>query len=169
MTSAAASAVSPARARENLNRGWQNGRLWVNDPDCVVLAGKADLPPNVWQLHATVVHAVGGMVLTGDKIDDLGPEQLATLRKLIPPTGRSAQFESALHEVGVTDLGDRQYYYAFNWSKTPVDRTLQLKERSRLKDFWTDEDLGVHEGAYPVTNLPGESARLIVATPAKQN
>ena len=47
-------------ARENLNRGWQNGRLWVNDPDCVVLAGKTDIPPNVWQLHATVVHAVGG-------------------------------------------------------------------------------------------------------------
>ena len=100
-------------ARENLNRGWQNGRLWVNDPDCVVLAGNPGIAPNVWQLHATVVHAVGGLVLTGDKIDNLGPEQLATLRKLTPPTGRSARFDSASHETGVTDLGDRQYYYAF--------------------------------------------------------
>ena len=154
-------------ARENFNRGWQNGRLWVDDPDCVVLAGKPEIAANVWQLQATAVHAVGGMVLSGDKIADLGPGQLAMLRKLIPPTGHSARFESPEYETGLTDLGDRQYYYAFNWSATPCDRTLHLKQRSQVKDYWTDEDLGIHEGDYTIKELPGQSARLIQATPVK--
>ena len=154
-------------ARENLNRGWQNGRLWINDPDCVVLAGRPGIASNIWQFHATAVHAVGGMVLSGDKIADLGPNQLATLRKLIPPTGHSARFESTRLEVGLTDLGRRQYYYAFNWGSSASDRVLHLRHRSHLKDFWTDEDLGLHEGDYLLPAVPGQSARLILATPAR--
>jgi alpha-galactosidase len=150
-------------ALENFNRGWQNGRLWVSDPDCVVLGGNRAIPDNLWMFHATAVHAVGGMVLSGDKIADLDPKQLAILHKLILPTGRCARFEDGALNVGVTDLGSRQYYYAFNWDRTPADRTLRLKHRTRLKDFWTGEDLGVQEGDYVLKGLAGQSARLIVA------
>jgi alpha-galactosidase len=161
-------------ARENLSRGWQNGGLWVLDPDVVLLAGdwepkkdepKKTMPANIRLLHATVVHAAGGLVLSGDKIPDLGAEQQAILQKLVPPTGKTARFENDKFEKGVTDLGDRQYYYAFNWEKEPSDRTLRIKKRSQLKDFWTGEDLGIHEGDYVVKALPGQSARLIVAMP----
>ena len=154
-------------ARENLNRNWQNGRLWVCDPDCVQLAGNDLIPANVWQFHATVVHAVGGLVLSGDKVENLKTSQMAMLRKLIPPTGRSAKFENMCYEVGMTDLGDKQYYYALNWGKEPVMRTSHLKKRSELCDFWTGEKLGICEGEYLITDLPGQSARLIVAVPAK--
>jgi alpha-galactosidase len=163
-----------ATARENLCRGWQNGRLWVLDPDCVLLAGdwepkkdqpKQSMPDNVRLLHATVVHAAGGLVLSGDKIPDLGQEQIAILKKLTPPTGKAARFENDKFEAGVTDLGDRQYLYAFNWEKDSADRAFKLKQRSRLKDFWTDEDLGVHEGEYVVKALPGQTANLIVVVP----
>lgn len=160
-----------AAARENLMRGWQNGRLWVLDPDCVLLAGDwqkkkgEPMPDNIRLLHASVVHAAGGLVLSGDKIPDLGSEQKAILQKLVPPTGKTARFENNKFDAGVTDIGDRQYLYAFNWENTPADRTFKLKQRSRLKDFWTDEDLGVHEGEYAVKSLPGQSARLLVAVP----
>ena len=154
-----------ATARENLSRGWQNGRLWVSDPDCVLLGGQADIPERVWLFHATVVHAVGGMVLTGDKIADLGPKQLAILRKLIPPTGQCVRFEGGTLNLGVTDMGRRQYYYVFNWDGAPADRTLHLRQASRLKDFWTDQDLGVHGGDYTLKDVAGQSARLIVAEP----
>lgn len=87
------------------------------------------------------------------------------LRKLIPPTGRSATFPDMRYETGVTDAGDRQYLYAFNWGNDPVTRTLDLKQRSELTDFWTGEKLGVHQGEYRIKDLPGQSARLIVATP----
>ncbi len=99
-------------ARENFSRGWQNGRLWVNDPDCVVLGGKDDISDNLWMFHATAVHATGGMLLSGDKIAHLGSKQLAILRKLIPPTGRSARFEGGAMNVGITGASDRQYRLA---------------------------------------------------------
>jgi len=160
-------------AKENLLRGWQNGKLWVSDPDCVLLNGDYEkkpgqkIPENVLYFHVTAIHACGGLVLSGDKIPDLGPEQMRILRKLVPPTGKSARFDSVNLETGVTDLGDVQYYYAFNWSDAPADRTLHLKQRSHLKNYWTDEDLGDHEGDYILKALPGQSAQLIVAQPAK--
>ncbi len=161
-------------ATENLLRGWQNGRLWVLDPDCVLLAGdwqpkkdqpKQPIPEAIRLLHASVVHAAGGLVLSGDKIPDLGPEQKAILKKLTPPTGQTARFENNKFEAGVTDLGDRQYFYAFNWGNAPADRAFKLKQRSRLKDFWTSEDLGIHEGTYVLKAIPGQSAKLLVAVP----
>jgi alpha-galactosidase len=156
-------------ARENFNRGWQNGKLWVNDPDCVVLAGyganHSEIPANLWRFHATAVHAVGGLVLTGDRIEDLQAPQLATLRQLIPPTGTSARFADRRFETGVAKVQGGEYLYAFNWGETNVDRTLRLSARSRLTDYWTRTDLGIHEGDFVVKDLPGRSARLIFAQP----
>jgi alpha-galactosidase len=157
-------------ARENFNRGWQNGKLWVNDPDCVLLADNGKKPSgvtsNLWMFHATAVHAVGGLVLTGDRIEGLQPPQLAMLRKLIPPTGKSARFENDF-ETGVTTLDDRQYLYAFNWSTTNADRTFRLTAKSQLTDFWTGENLGVHQGSYVVKDLPAQSARIIFVQPMR--
>ena len=159
-----------ARALENFSRGWQNGKLWVLDPDCVVLAGSYEkpnqpFPPNVRALYASIIHACGGMILSGDKIPDLGDAEIAILDKLAPPTGKSAIFDDLTFKTGVTDLGDRQYYYAFNWDNVSASRTLHLKQPSRLKDFWTDEDLGIHSGDYVIKSLPAQSARLLVAVP----
>lgn len=157
-----------ATGRENLNRTWQNGRLWVTDPDCIHQAGNDAIPAHVWQFHATVIHAVGGLVLSGDKFENLKAEQLAALNKLIPPTGRSATFADMRYEVGVTNMGGRQYHYALNWGDEPVTRTIRLTRRSALADFWSGEELGVHEGEYTIECLPGRSARLIVAVRADE-
>ncbi|MCA1652001.1 MAG: hypothetical protein LC753_17610, partial [Acidobacteria bacterium] len=40
-------------ARQNLSRNWQNGRLWWNDPDAVVLTGP--LTDDEFQFHATAL------------------------------------------------------------------------------------------------------------------
>jgi alpha-galactosidase len=160
----------------NLDRSWQNGRLWVSDPDCILLTNVQDGGPNpvttppdkispAAQFLATVVHAVGGMIISGDKVQDLHPAQIAMMHKLIPPTGISARFESISHQVGITDLKNRQYYYALNWDNDPADRTLHLKQMSHLTDYWTGEDLGMHAGDYVIKSVPARSARLIMATP----
>ena len=157
-------------ARENFNRCWQNGKLWVNDPDCVLLAGKgqnnAELPANLLQFHATAIHAVGGLILSGDKVENLGPEQITRLHKLIPPTGKGARFD-ANFGTGLTAVPGKEFLYAFNWSETNANRTLHFSGMARLKDFWTDEDLGVHQGTFEIKDLPGNSARLIVAEPVR--
>jgi len=157
-------------AYENLCRAWQNGRLWDSDPDCVLLtndtlfSGKKAIEPNEWMFHATAVHAVGGLMLSGDRASLLKEKELAILKKLLKPTGKVARFSDAKMETAFTDLGDAQYYYLFNWSeKDTIDLTVNLKKKSQLTDFWTGEKLGEFEGIYTITKLPPNSARLIKA------
>ena len=97
------------------------------------------------------------------KAELLDDKDLMILKKLLEPTGKGARFMNTKMETGITDLGDKQYYYFFNWGEEPIDLKVQLKTKSRLMDFWTDEDLGIHEGSYSVNNLAPHSARLILA------
>jgi len=158
-------------ARQNLSRCWQNGQLWDSDPDCIVLTTdspwniKGDVTENEWLFHATSIHAVGGFIISGDKAELLQDKELGILKKLLNPTGQGARFANAKLETGITDLGDEQYYYFFNWSDTEsIDLTVPLSARASLTDFWTEEALGVHAGAYTIKQLPPRSARLIHAT-----
>jgi alpha-galactosidase len=162
-------------AQQNLSRAWQNGTLWDADPDCIVLAKNNifgvtdDVPENEWMFHATSIHAVGGFILSGDKAEDLGAKEVGILKKLLTPTGKGARFANTKLETGITDLGDTQYYYFFNWSDTEtMDLTVSLSQRAQLNDFWTDDALGIHDDTYTVTLLPPRSARLVVAQPIPQ-
>jgi hypothetical protein len=67
-----------------LDRAWQNGRLWISDPDCLLLAGGKNIQDKLWIFHATIVHAVGGLVMDGDRAADLGEKELNILRKVFP-------------------------------------------------------------------------------------
>ncbi len=165
--------------RQNLWRGWQNGRFWWNDPDCLLLSpgmvmdnsGKATgataLPFNEVLFHATAVHATGGMMLSGDDLPTLTPEQTGMLRKMIPPTGRAASFADETLQVGRTRLGKVEYLYFFNWDNQPADRKVKLSRRVSLKNYWTGEPLGSHEGEYLVPGLAPHTALLLEATPTK--
>ena len=156
-------------AKQNLSRCWQNGKLWDSDPDCIVLTTdspwntKGNVTDDEWIFHATSIHAVGGLILSGDKAELLNDKELGILRKLLEPTGKGASFLNTKMETGITDMGDKQYYYFFNWGDEPTDLSVQLKTKSHLIDFWTDEDLGVHEGEYSIKEMAPHSARLILA------
>lgn len=150
--------------------------LWDSDPDCIVLAKNDvfgvndDVPENEWIFYATSIHAVGGFILSGDKAEDLHQKELGILKKLLNPTGKGARFANTKLETGVTDLGDTQYYYFFNWSDTEtIDLKVPLIKSAHLTNFWTDEDLGRHDTSYTVNQLPPRSARLIVATGLSEN
>ena len=149
-------------ARQNLNRNWQNGRLWWNDSDAVVLDGT--LPINEFQFHATAVYASGGMILSGDDLTKMPADRMAMLRKLLPPTGVAAAFEDESLRAGVITLKGRRMLCLFNWTDQPQTVSVKLAARSRLRDYWSGEDLGEHSGAFAVKDLPGRSARLIEAT-----
>jgi alpha-galactosidase len=152
--------------KQNLSRAWQNGKLWWNDPDAVVLAndGKGpDLSDDEFQLHATVIYASGGMVLSGDDLTKIPPKRLAMLKKLLPPSGIAAEFEDETLRVGWVKLAAaKQALCLFNWGDQRQSLTVKLPRPARVTDFWSGADLGKKEGAVAFADMPPHSARLLM-------
>jgi alpha-galactosidase len=145
-------------AIECFSRNWQNGRLWLNDPDTVMLAGKQ--PDNELLVRATTIIASGGLILSGDDLANLPDERLAILRKLLPPSGSAARFDDDTFTVGTIEQPDGRYIAMFNWSEEPANRSVRLPSRCRVVDFWTGEDMGIREGTLDL-ELPPRSSRLL--------
>ncbi|MGH9969026.1 MAG: glycoside hydrolase family 36 protein [Pyrinomonadaceae bacterium] len=147
-------------ARQNLKRNWQNGQLWWNDPDAVVLTG--DLPEDEFCFHATTIYATGGMILSGDDLTKISQERLAMLRKLQPPTGVAARFSDDTLRVGTIKFPDREVFCVFNWENTPQKISLPLARQRSITDFWSGKSLGKHEGEFTIQEMAPHSARLLV-------
>ncbi|HZQ92444.1 MAG TPA: glycoside hydrolase family 36 protein [Terriglobales bacterium] len=145
--------------RQNLARGWQNGKLWWNDPDAVVLTG--EMSDDEYQLHATVIYACGGMTLNGDDLTTISPARLEMLRKLLPPTGVAAEFEDDSLRVGYIRLPKALMVCLFNWEETPQTLSFRLPAGGRrVSDYWSEEDMGRRDGVVEVKDMPPHSARL---------
>jgi alpha-galactosidase len=171
--------------KENLLRGWQNGRFWWNDPDCILLTGggskevmdqggnlsntnNAGLSENEFRFHAATIFASGGMLLSGDDLTTIQPERLAMLKKLIPPMGMAARFENDAFEVGLTNFKGQLTYSVFNWGDSAVDRTIVLPPGMfRLKDKLTGKLIGDFQKTYVIQSMPIHSAMLIEALRVK--
>lgn len=147
-------------ARQNLLRNWQNGRLWWNDPDAVVLTG--DLLEHEFQFHATAIYATGGMVLSGDDLTKIPAARLAMLKKLLPATGIAAEFEDDSLRAGFVNRPNNRMACIFNWDDSPQTIPFKLPRPGRVADFWSGEDLGRHEGVFTIEKMPAHSARLLV-------
>lgn len=149
-------------ARQNLLRNWQNGRLWWNDPDAVVLTG--ELSEEAFRFHATAIYATGGMILSGDDLTKISADKLAMLRKLQPPTGQAARFSDDSLSVGKIKLADKEIFCLFNWDDAPRKISFELSRPRIVSDFWSGENLGRHLGEFTIDKMPAHSARLLVCT-----
>ncbi|MBI4909673.1 MAG: alpha-galactosidase [Acidobacteria bacterium] len=143
-------------AGENLHRAWQNGRLWWNDPDALVLLGT--LPENEFQFHAATTFATGGMLLSGDDLTKMSAERTALLLKL-RPTGTAAAFDAEFR-VGRMKRQGREIVFLLNWSDEAQDLSFELARPGRVTDFVTGADLGRHTGRYQVTAMSRRSGRV---------
>jgi alpha-galactosidase len=159
-------AVFQRTGRQNLSRAWQNGQLWWNDPDAVVLTG--DLTDDEFQLHATVVYASGGMILSGDDLTKIPAPRLAMLEKLLPPTGSAAAFEDESLRVGMVSRPDgSRAYCLFNWGDDHDTVIIKLPGPVEVTDFWTGQSLGRQKGTLTIPDMAPHSARLLVCKPSK--
>ncbi|MEO6966233.1 MAG: alpha-galactosidase [Acidobacteriaceae bacterium] len=146
-------------AWQTLHRNWQNGRLWWNDPDTVMLQGK--LTEDEVYFHATAAYAAGGVILAGDDLTKIQPSSLAIVRKLVPPTGISAAFDDSSMQVGRIQLADSMVICVFNRGERFKTVPIQLARRYHIFDYWSGADLGHHEDAYVISQMPPHSARLL--------
>ena len=159
---------------ENLSRGWQNGKLWWNDPDCVLLTGNPqrnilrNQPPRdpslsekEFKFHVAIIRAVGGLVLSGDELPKIAPERLKVLEKLLAGSGTAMHFEDAGYGVGRAVRADGIEEIAlFNWEDAPIRRSIPVPPGSSVTDFWSGE-LVPARGSRADLAVPARSAVLL--------
>ena len=75
------SALAAGRAR-----AWMHGRLWVNDPDCVLVRPEVERPAP-WRDY---VRELRGLAVSSDPLPALDADHLAQTRELMRPTDLSA-------------------------------------------------------------------------------
>lgn len=65
--------------RNGRARAWQHGRLWVNDPDCLIVRPEVERR-DVWAGH---VRALGGLAVSSDPIGELDDVGMVWTRELL--------------------------------------------------------------------------------------
>ena len=114
--------------KDVLARHALHGRLWQNDPDCLLVrARNSKLSLTEVRTLATVVGLSGGMRMISDDLSRLEPERLDLLKKVLPPPAwpaRVAQAGSELDTVVLTLPGDRRVVAWVNWTERPQQGSL---------------------------------------------
>ncbi|MFC5406165.1 glycoside hydrolase family 36 protein [Cohnella soli] len=163
-------------ARQLFHRNWMHGRLWINDPDClafhnleVVLPGPdgvdrvtmTEMTDEIIDFHFVYVLASGGMMLSGDRLIDLGVDRVKQLAASLPPSGVAATFKDAAMTVGFAFLSDSLLrVFLFNWEDNESDYCVPLPWPAAMSDLKTGTLLG--DGGVLRATIPGRSARAVV-------
>lgn len=162
--------------RENLYRSWQNGKLWIIDPDSLLLGdanskdvmGPDGKPVTTGQVtfdnllfHATLLRSTGGMLLSGDDLPKLTPNLVSILRKTVPPTKGAFRFADESFTTGRLTDGNTEWIAVLNWDDVPVKRVIEFKGKKHITEYWTDKDLGSHEGSIEIPAMPPRSGMLL--------
>ena len=80
------SAISASRAMQSAlaagrARAWMHGRLWVNDPDCVLVRPEVERP-EPWGAY---LRELRGLAVSSDPLPDLDATHLDRTRELMVP------------------------------------------------------------------------------------
>ena len=76
-----------------------------------------------------------------------------------------ARFAADSLQLGFASLRNRRLAFVLNWDAAPLSLKIPLPGRFRVRDFFSDLDLGSHTGAFEPLPLAGRSGRVYVCTP----
>ena len=174
------SALSTQNALRNVvTRAPLHGRLWANDPDCLLVRQRGenlDLVLNEVRTLVSLVTLSGGLSLDSDDLTAIDQGRLKYLRQALPPTGLSARpldlFEHELPGLFVLpverDWGRWWVAAAINWGDRTARTTIHTRDlglpsgRYHVFHYWRRRYLGVTDDAVTVTrHQPHEAAVLL--------
>ncbi|HXK32770.1 MAG TPA: glycoside hydrolase family 36 protein [Dehalococcoidia bacterium] len=161
--------------RNTLTRSWMHGRLWANDPDCVLVRdGRTRLSDDEVRTLATAVGLSGGMMLLSDDFAHVGPARLELASMLVPPLPHSA-VPSDLMERDMPERfvlrwqrhGEERLLVAlFNVADESRDLTLELPEGAwHVFDVWSRSYAGNLRGAMALPGVGAHACRLLALRP----
>jgi alpha-galactosidase len=162
--------------RNTFTRWWTHGRLWANDPDCVLVrSDRTRLSLDETRSLVTAIGLSGGMVLSSDDLDRVPPERMDLLSMLLPalpgscrpvdvmerdmPERVEVAFSGAAEEVRLLGL--------FNFEDVTRDLRAALPPgRWRAFERWDERYLGEVEGHVEFALVPPHGCRLVAIRPA---
>jgi alpha-galactosidase len=161
--------------RNVLTRLWTHDRLWLNDPDCLLVRdSETALSLDEVRSLATAIALSGGMVVLSDAMPKLPPERRQIASLLLPPYGQSAValdlFERSLPrflQLAIERPFQRWWLLGvFQWEDEPSEVTVSLPaEPVHVFDLWQDRYFGVHQDELRFPGMPPHSAKLLSLRP----
>ncbi len=172
--------VSTQNALRNvITRAPFHGRLWANDPDCVLVRGRGedmDLVLNQVRTLVALVALSGGLVLDSDDLQVITPGRLKYLRQALPPTGISARpldlFDHEMPRLFALsverDWGQWWIAGVINWDERTTRTVVHLDDlglpsgRYHVYHYWRRRYLGIVDDAVTIErHQPHETAVLL--------
>lgn len=184
--------------RDSARRYYLHSRVWINHPDLIFFRSDADItiPPltlNETQTFATSIVMQGGLVKLGDRLVDLSPEAIDTIRKLLPVYGKGGRpldlmrrefpetwslpiedFPEPYHVLGLLNWGLNRDLTTlpFSWVEDDArEIDVNLEEAGLNPDqaylafeFWTQEFLGEFSGQFSL-DVPARTPRVVALHP----
>lgn len=155
---------------ECFNRNWMHDRLWINDPDCLVMkpdtvnvmdaGGKRRITissKKFYKMNAVYVRASGGVVLSGDYVQQYSPDDVARLKRMLDCPRIAATFDTAC-EIGRIDYDNATEYCLFNrnrWRSKTV--WLSVKD-AKVTDMYDGKTIDCRSDMYRVKLRPYDAA-----------
>jgi alpha-galactosidase len=164
--------------RNTLTRSWMHGRLWANDPDCVLVrTDRTKLSIEETRTLASAIALSGGMLISSDDLEKLPGERCAILEKLVPPLPTAARpvdlmerdmperFEAVI-ERGFDPL---RLVALFNFDDDAKDIEYALPPgRWHAFEVWGERYLGFCEGRIEFALVEPHGCRVVALRPAAE-
>jgi alpha-galactosidase len=160
-----------------LTRSWMHGRLWANDPDCLLARStrtKLTLPEV--QSLATAIALSGGMVLASDDLTELSKERLDLISLLLPPLGEAPLVRDLMTaDVPSVALVEVRRPFESWWllgafNPTGRRRTLTVElppGRWHAFELWERRYHGERKGTLRLGDVPAHGVRLLALRRAR--
>jgi alpha-galactosidase len=159
--------VATAHALRNmLTRAFMHRRLWLNDPDCLMVrASETALTPDEVRTLASAIALTDGMFVLSDRLAALPAERLEWIERVLPLLGGDARVEDVFEH----DLPERvravypsaEAVALFNFSDRPADRRVAVPPGSVVRELWSGASLAAADGVAILPAVPAHGCRLL--------
>jgi alpha-galactosidase len=159
--------------RNTLTRAFMHRRLWLNDPDCLMVRGeRTRLSLDEVRSLAAVIGLTDGMLVVSDRMDELPEERRALLEQAYDLTGGTARvadlFAGDLPELLRCAHGDGEVIGVFNFTDRPAERAVEIGAAvagDAARELWSDELLPLQDGRVRLGTIPPHGCRLLWVEP----
>jgi alpha-galactosidase len=161
--------------RSILNRCQMHRRLWINDPDCLLLReqeSKLSQDERMTLVNAVII--TGGMTMVSDRLSRLMPETWRVVRQIdalvrVCDRGRPWPLDLMEREIPELVYNSQGYLAVFNFQERPVRKQLVLNsylpdlrpKRAEFEEVWTGRRYRIEAGSLDIGTMAPHSSALL--------